>query len=56
MGERMYSDGDYTFEKRGVMNNLTTALLEGSDSVDSWASLRDAMTGIIDSEVKEFNK
>lgn len=56
MGERMYGDGDYTFETRGVMNNLTTALLEGSDSVDSWASLRDAMTGIIDSEVKEFNK
>lgn len=56
MGERMYGDGDYTFETRGVMDNLTTALLEGSDSVDSWASLRDAMTGIIDSEVKEFNK
>ncbi len=55
MGERMYGDGDYTYETRGVMNNLTTALLEGNEAVDSWAALRDAWTGVIDEEVKRFN-
>lgn len=55
MGERMYGDGDYTYETRGVMDNLTTALLEGNEAVDSWAALRDAWTGVIDEEVKRFN-
>lgn len=55
MGERMYGDGEYTYETRGVMNNLTTALLEGNEAVDSWATLRDAWTGVIDEEVSRFN-
>ncbi len=56
MGERMYGDGEYTYETRGVMNNLTTALLEGNEAVDSWASLRDAWTGVITEEIEKFNK
>ena len=56
MGERMYGDGEYTYETRGVMNNLTDTLLEGNESVDSWAALRDAWTGVIDEEVAKFNK
>lgn len=55
MGERMYGDGEYTYETRGVMNNLTTALLEGNEAVDSWAALRDAWTGVIDTEIAKFN-
>jgi multiple sugar transport system substrate-binding protein len=55
MGERMYGDGEYTYETRGVMNNLTQALLEGETAVDSWATLRDSWTGVIDEEVKRFN-
>ena len=55
MGERMYGDGEYTYETRGVMNNLTTALLEGNEAVDSWASLRDAWTGVISDDVDRFN-
>ena len=38
------------------MNNLTTALLEGNEAVDSWASLRDAWTGVITEEIEKFNK
>lgn len=55
MGERMYGDGDYTYETRGVMNNLTTAFLEGNEAVDSWAELRDAWTSVIDEEADIFN-
>ena len=56
MGDRMNGDGDYTYETRGVMNNLTQALLEGDSHVDSWATLRDSWTGVIDEEVKRFNE
>lgn len=56
MGSRMYGDGDYTYETRGVMNNLMTTLLEGNENVDSWAALRDAWTGVIDEEIAKFNK
>lgn len=56
MGEKMYGIGDHTFETRGVMDNLTTVLLDGGGSVDSWDSLRDAMSKIIDKEVKDLNK
>ena len=55
MGDRMNGDGEYTYETRGVMNNLTQALLEGEPAVDSWATLRDSWTGVIDEEVKRFN-
>lgn len=55
MGERMYGSGEYTYETRGVMDNLEQALLEGNTAVDSWASLRDAWTGVIDEEVNKFN-
>lgn len=55
MGDAMYGDGKYTYETRGVMNNLTSALLEGSSSVDSWAKMRDSLTGIIDKEIQKFN-
>ena len=55
MGDRMYGSGEYTYETRGVMDNLTDALLEGNEAVDSWASLRDAWTGVISEEVDRFN-
>lgn len=56
MGERMYGSGDYSYETRGVMNNLESALLEGNANVDSWEALRDAWSGVIDEEVSRFNK
>lgn len=55
MGDRMYGSGEYTYETRGVMDNLEQALLEGNANVDSWATLRDAWTGVITEEVDKFN-
>lgn len=53
MGSRMYGDGDYTYETRGVMNNLTNALLNGEK--DSWAVIRDEWSAVIDEVIEEYN-
>lgn len=55
MGEKMLSNGDYNFETRGAMDNISTALLEGSSPVGSWEELRDRMSPIIDEEIKKYN-
>ena len=38
------------------MNNLSEALLNGDAPTDSWASIRDAWTGVVSEEVERFNK
>lgn len=53
MGSRMYGDGDYTYETRGVMNNITEALLNGE--VSTWAELREAWSSVIDTEIATYN-
>ena len=53
MGSRMYGDGEYTYETRGVMNNLTSALLNGDK--DSWAVLRDEWKSVIDEVIDGYN-
>jgi len=53
MGSRMYGDGDYTYETRGVMNNLSTALLNGE--IGTWAELREAWSSVIDTEIATYN-
>ncbi len=53
MGSRMYGDGDYTYETRGVMDNLTSALLNGEK--DSWAVLRDEWSSVIDEVISGYN-
>ena len=53
MGTRMFSDGDYTYETRGIMDNITSALLNGDR--DSWAVIRDEWSPVIDSIIEEFN-
>lgn len=55
MGEKMYGSGAYSYETRGVMNNLTQALLESEPAVESWSALRDAWKGVIDEEIAKFN-
>ena len=55
MGARMYGEGDYNYETRGVMNKLTRSLLEGEPAADSWETLRDSCSGVIDEEVGRFN-
>jgi multiple sugar transport system substrate-binding protein len=54
MGSRMYGDGDYTYETRGVMNNLSEALLNGE--VNTWAELREAWSSVIDTEIATYNQ
>lgn len=56
MGNRMYSPGNYSYETRGVMDNLETVLLEEPGKADSWDSLRAAMTAIVADEVDKLNK
>jgi multiple sugar transport system substrate-binding protein len=53
MGSRMYGDGDYTYETRGVMNNLMEALLNGE--VSTWAELREAWSSVVDTEIATYN-
>lgn len=54
MGEKMNGNGDYTYETRGVMNNMTESIIDGT--VESWGKFRDEWTDVIDDTVKEFNK
>ncbi|MGN0591646.1 MAG: ABC transporter substrate-binding protein [Ruminococcus sp.] len=53
MGSRMYGSGDYTYETRGIMDNITTAILNGEK--DSWAVIRDEWAAVIDEVVAEYN-
>ena len=53
MGTRMYSVGDYTYETRGIMDNITSALLNGDK--DSWAVIRDEWSPVVDEIVAEYN-
>ena len=53
MGSRMYGNGDYSYETRGVMDNLMTAILSGK--VGSWSELRDEWSEVVDAEVANFN-
>lgn len=55
MGEKMYGGGDFTYESRGVMNNLTNSFLKGEGAVDKWEKMRDDMTKKVDEEVKRYN-
>lgn len=56
MGEKMYGDGDFTYESRGVMNNITESFLRGENAAEKWDKIRDDMSGKIDEEIKQFNK
>ena len=55
MGSTMYGEGEYTYETRGIMNNLMDALLSYPDNVDSWAVLRDNWSAAIDDVLKTYN-
>lgn len=53
MGEKMYGENDYTYETRGVMNNITATFLNGN--TDSWETVRSEFKKIIDGELKKYN-
>lgn len=56
MGEKMYGFGEYTYETRGVMNNITAAMLDETDKADSWQSFRASVGSVIDQEIAAYNK
>ena len=56
MGEKMYGGGDFTYESRGVMNNLADSFLTGENAGEKWEKIRDDMTKKVDKEIKRFNE
>lgn len=57
MGTNMFGNGDYTYETRGVMDNITSVLYPGSpEEPVTWEQLRDSWSATVDSEVARFNK
>lgn len=55
MGEKMYGFGEYTYETRGVMNNITSVMLDETDKADSWQSFRDSVKSVVDGETAAYN-
>lgn len=55
MGEKMYGCGEYTYETRGVIDKLETAMLENRSEFESWEELRDELKLTVDQAVGEFN-
>lgn len=55
MSSRMYGNGNYTFETRGVMDNITSVLLESGNPYGNWAELRDRLSPVIDEELAKYN-
>ena len=55
MSSRMYGNGYYTFESRGVMDNITSVLLESGNPYGNWAELRDRLSPVIDEELAKYN-
>ena len=51
----MYGEGDYTYETRGVMNNLSDAILIYPAQAPSWAVLRESVSPVIDEILTTYN-
>ena len=51
----MYSDGSYTYETRGVMNNIADAILLYPEQASSWAVLRESFSPVIDEVLTTYN-
>ena len=57
MGSRMYGEGQYTYDTRGVMNNLADCLIKNEEGAPkTWAELREQNSSIIDQEISVYNK
>jgi multiple sugar transport system substrate-binding protein len=56
MGEKVSGNGMYNYETRGVMQNLTTALLDGNGGITSWAELKESVSPTLDAEIARYNK
>ena len=56
MGEKMWGYGEYSYETRGIINNITAAMLDEPDKAESWQAFVDAIKPVIDAEIAEYNK
>ena len=54
-GMTMYTHGMYTYETRGVMNNILDGLLTYPDTGDTWETLSSSLSPLIDQELGEYN-
>lgn len=54
MSPKISGNGLYNYETRGVVKNLTTALLEGSS--ESWEELKKSVSPVLDGELQKLNK
>lgn len=54
MEKGMYDSGDYSYDTRGVMNNMEEAMLNGD--ITAWEELRDKCSPVIDTAVAHYNK
>lgn len=55
MGDAMNTMGAYTYETRGVMNNLEMKMLEINPEDFKWEDMRDNCKGIIEKTLAEYN-
>ncbi len=56
MGDSMNTMGDYTYETRGVMNNLEIKMLEVNPAEFKWEDMRSDCKSVIDKALAEYNK
>ena len=56
MGNSMNTMGDYTYETRGVMNNLEIKMLEVNPAEFKWEDMRSDCKSVIDKALAEYNK
>lgn len=56
MGTEMNTMGAYTYETRGVMNNLEMKMLEVNPEDFKWEDMRDKCKTVIEKTLKEYNK
>lgn len=56
LGDGMNTMGDYTYETRGVMNNLEMKMLEVNPEDFKWEDMRDGCKAVIEKALAEYNK
>ena len=54
MGTEMYGNGDYSYDKKGVMTNLEEAMI--NRDITAWEELREKCSPIIDKAIERYNK
>ena len=55
MGTAMYNNGEYTFESRGVMNNISDALLIYPEKASSWSAMKEQLSPVIDEVLNAYS-